>query len=130
MQEYLERILNDPLCPDYFQNRENDFNVFDYAYIIGHDSYFTIFYYDIRSYFKVENQPYNIYKPWFANIISGRIETNPATNETTIKDFMWGVETVKYFEKEAINSMVYNYNAFPKEGDGRIIQSDFVQRIE
>lgn len=130
MHEYLERILNDTICPEYFQNPENNFKVFDYAYIIGHDSYFTIYYYDVRTYLKLENKPYNQYKPWYANILSGRIETDPNTNEITIKDFIWGTETVKYLEKEAINSMVYEYHAFPKEGDGRIIESDFVQLTE
>jgi hypothetical protein len=130
MQEYLETMLFDTLFPGYFHNRENDFKVFDYAYIMGHDSYFTVYYYDVRSYLKVENQPYNIYKPLYANIISGRIESDPDTNETIIKDLMWGTQTVKYYEKDAINSMVYNYHAFPKEGDGRLIQSDYIQTIE
>lgn len=130
MKDNIELILNDTLCPEYFHNSENDFDVFDHVYIIGHDSYFTIYYYDVRSYLQMSSYLFQSSKPLYANIISGKIETEE--DRTVIKDFRWGCQTVKYLNKEAIPSQIYDYHSFPKEGDGRIMKTllDFIQQTE
>ena len=104
------------------------------VYIIGHDSYFTVYYYDVRSYLKAESQLFKNSMPLYANVISGKIDnvnvihtdTVNGTTDTLVKkvitNFRWGCQTVKYLKREAISDIIYNLHSFPKPGDGRIIE--------
>lgn len=144
LKDYINQFINDTLIPSYFKNSQNDLDVFNKIYIIGRNPYFTIYYYDIKSYLQTMAASYNIYKPLFANIISGKLDkiniteidsitgTPHNVEKTVITDFIWGCQTVKYLNKDAINTMVYNYHSFPKEGDGRLLitKVGYVPQVE
>lgn len=121
MQEYIENFTADSLCPIYFKG-EFDKDVFHNIYIMGHDPYFTMFYYEIR----LPSQ----FRPLYANIISGRVDQETVivtdsvngTNTVTrpvIKDLRWGIETMKYFEGGHVLDLILNqeHQTLPKPGD-------------
>ena len=121
MQEYIDNFTADSLCPIYFKG-EFDKDVFHNIYIMGHDPYFTMFYYEIR----LPSQ----FRPLYANIISGRVDQETVivtdsvngTNTVTrpvIKDLRWGIETMKYFEGGHVLDLILNqeHQTLPKPGD-------------
>ncbi len=125
-----EHFINDILAPDYFKEKNFDENDFNTVYIIGKDSYFTIFYYEIRHIYMTNFQPLN------AVIISGKLdkENVPVTDtisHTTdtvarpiIRDFVMGIETLKYYREGASLDMILQYGALATPGDLMIIKND------
>ena len=91
-------FANDSLFPIYFKDNQVKPDVFKNIYIIGHDPYFTIYYYDVIH--------TNIFQPLKANIISGKIDkefvvetdTVAGTTDTivrpVIKNFKWGIQII------------------------------------
>lgn len=142
MKNYLEAFINDTISPAYFKNPQNNFKVFDKVYIIGKDSKFTIYYYDIRLSIQ-QSQVLGQYLPLYANIISGRVEkvevveTDTVSGTTTtieknvIRDFKWGMETMRYLIPVPNDPPLYMYNmaTTAKPGDGCIIESQYVQEM-
>ena len=128
MKEYVDQFTADSLCPSYFDN-EFSTDVFNTVYIMGHDPYFTIFYYEIR----LPSQ----FRPLYANIISGRvdkeivIETDTVSGKTdtiarpVIKNLKWGIETMKYLKGGPILDMILNqeHQTPPKPGDILILKN-------
>lgn len=139
MRGFMESFLNDSLCPPYFHENGSSTNVFKNAYIIGHDSCFTAYYYDVRSYMKPESQLFKNSMPLYANVISGKLkkisitETDTVSGTTktiekkVITNFRWGCQTVRYLKREAMSDIIYNLHSIPKPGDGRIIEPQHVQ---
>ena len=136
MKDKLSVFVNAPTAPVYFRNSENNMNVFDKAYIIGHDSYFTVYYYEVRLPVQASAALLKESLPFYANIISGRLETenivetdslgNTNTIErTVIKDFKWGVETVKYLNWNSMLEQIINMpiSTLPNEGEGMILKN-------
>lgn len=128
MKEYVEQFTADSLAPVYFDNEFSN-EVFNTVYIIGHDPYFTIFYYEIR----LPSQ----FRPLYANIITGRvdkeavIETDTVSGATdtimrpVIKDLRWGIETMKYFNGGHVLDLILNqeHQTPPKPGDILILKN-------
>ena len=107
------RFIADTIAPDFFSDSTLDPEVLRHAYIMGKDSCFTLYYYEIRNMAKR-------YYPMSAVILSGYLHTEydmyPSAidtivqNDTTfiydsipvnryIHNIKWGVETMKYFPK-------------------------------
>ena len=128
MKEYVDQFTEDTLSPIYFDN-EFSTDVFNTVYIMGHDPYFTIYYYEIR----MPSQ----FRPLYANIISGRvdkenfIETDTVNNLTdtivrpVIKDLKWGIQTMKYFKGGHVLDLILNqeHQTPPKPGDILILKN-------
>lgn len=128
MKEFVDQFKADSLSPIYFAE---DFStdVFNTVYIMGHDPYFTIFYYEIRT----PSQ----FRPLYANIISGKvdeeaiIETDTVNGSTdtivrpVIKDLRWGIQTMKYFKGGHILDLILNqeHQTPPKPGDILILKN-------
>lgn len=128
MKEFVDQFKADSLSPIYFAE---DFStdVFNTVYIMGHDPYFTIFYYEIRT----PSQ----FRPLYANIISGKvdeeaiIETDTVNGSTDtivrpiIKDLRWGIQTMKYFKGGHILDLILNqeHQTPPKPGDILILKN-------
>ena len=128
MEQYIDDFINDSLCPIYFKG---DFSMEDFntVYIMGHDPYFTIYYYEIR----LPSQ----FRPLYANIISGRVEKEYIVQTDTvtgahdtivspvIKDLKWGIETMKYFEGGHVLDLILNqeHQTPPKPGDILILKN-------
>lgn len=104
-------ITNSLDCPSYFTGSFDE-SVFKHAYVIGKDSYFTIYYYDVAIKDFADNWVYgfNQFYPLCANIISGKLtkftELVPNANDSTVNDtinkfrlehFCWGKELMGYF---------------------------------
>lgn len=127
-----EHFINDVLTPDYFKEKSFDENDFNTVYIIGSDSYFTIFYYEIRHIYTTNFQPLN------AVIISGKLDkenvvVTDTINHTTdtverpiIRDFVMGIETMKYYREGQSLDMILQYGALATPGDLMIIKNDGV----
>jgi hypothetical protein len=125
-----EHFINDVLAPDYFKEKSFDENDFNTVYIIGKDSYFTIFYYEIRHIYMTNFQPLN------AVIISGKLdkENVPVTDtisHTTdtvarpiIRDFVMGIETMKYYIGGTSLDMILQFGGLATPGDLLIIKND------
>ena len=104
VSENPDLFINDSIAPVYFKQGNYDKENFHTVYIMGHDPYFTIYYYEIRDMW-LKAQPLN------AIIISGKVETETVTVEDTvshttstvertfIKDFRWGIEAMKYYKE-------------------------------
>ena len=140
LADNIEQILNDSVFPVYFRNSQNNFDVFDHAYIIGNNSYFTVYYYEIKRPLDPQDA-ISQYFPVYANILSGRIDketyieidTTAGTTDTleinVIKDFKWGVQTMKYLKRDLIQDMIYNQTFFLKPGDGFVLKSNHVNQV-
>lgn len=128
MEEFVDDFTSDSLCPIYFEN-EFSKEVFKTVYIMGHDPYFTIFYYEIR----LPSQ----FRPLYANIISGRVDketvtvTDPETGtshtieQLVIKNLKWGIQTMKYFKGGHVLDLILNqeHQTPPKPGDILILKN-------
>ncbi len=125
-----EHFINDILAPDYFKEKNFDENDFNTVYIIGKDSYFTIFYYEIRHIYMTNFQPLN------AVIISGKLDkenvvvtdTISHTTDTVarpiIRDFVMGIETMKYYIGGTSLDMILQFGGLATPGDLLIIKND------
>lgn len=125
-----EHFINDVLAPDYFKEKSFDENDFNTVYIIGKDSYFTIFYYEIRHIYMTNFQPLN------AVIISGKLDkekvvvtdTISHTTDTVarpiIRDFVMGIETMKYYIGGTSLDMILQFGGLATPGDLLIIKND------
>lgn len=125
-----EHFINDVLAPDYFKEKNFDENDFNTVYIIGKDSYFTIFYYEIRHIYMTNFQPLN------AVIISGKLDkenvvvtdTISHTTDTVarpiIRDFVMGIETMKYYIGGTSLDMILQFGGLATPGDLLIIKND------
>lgn len=130
-KEHYSEFVSDSLTPPYFKQDRAKPEVFKNVYIIGRDPYFTIYYYDVIY--------TNIFQPLKANIISGRIdketiiETDTVSGVTDtivrpiIKDFIWGIEIMRYFKGGSILDMILNptvgQQTLGKPGDVIIIEN-------
>ena len=134
LKSSLAPITSCPDCPSYFANGDVNPKVFKNAYIIGDESHFTIFYYDIPIYLYDYNWLHPIYPGvelqtnsnliLMANIISGKLVEIPSNDsESTgskdkpnkqyrIIDFYWGVE--------AIGAIKEGESIWPVPGDAEI----------
>jgi len=124
-------FIADTLAPIYFKNEGVSPEVFKNIYIIGHDPYFTVYYYDVIH--------TNIFHPLKANIITGKIDkeyvvetdTVAGTTDTivrpVIKNFKWGIQIMKYYEGGTILDMILNptvgQQTLGKPGDVIIIEN-------
>lgn len=130
LKQYIDDFLNDSIAPVYFDKEQYKFDVFENIYVIGHDPYFTIFFYDIKL-----PSPY---MQFCANIISGKLDkeivvTTDTITQTTdtvvrpvIKDFRWGIETMKYFKHIGqLDQILHSegYQTLPREGDIVILKN-------
>ena len=129
MREYYDAFLADSIAPVFFHGEETNTDVFNTIYIMGHDPYFTIYYYEIR----MPSQ----FRPLYANIISGRVEKETVTETDTvsgttntvvkpvIKDLKWGIETMKYLNGSHTLDIILNQEnqIIPKPGDILIIKN-------
>ena len=123
-------FANDSLFPIYFKDNQVKPDVFKNIYIIGHDPYFTIYYYDVIH--------TNIFQPLKANIISGKIDkefvvetdTVAGTTDTivrpVIKNFKWGIQ-MRYYKGGPVLDMILNppvgQQRLGKPGDVVIIEN-------
>lgn len=128
MEEFVDQFTADPLSPVYFDNQFST-NVFNTVYIMGHDSYFTIFYYEIR----IPSQ----FRPLYANIISGKVDkefvietdTVSGSNDTivkpVIKNLRWGIENMNYFKGGHVLDLILSqeHQTIPKPGDILILKN-------
>ncbi len=122
-------FLHDSIAPIYFKDGKLHFDDFNNVYIIGKDSYFTLYYYEVRHIFTTNFQPLN------AVIISGKIDneaviTTDTINHTTdtvmkpvIKDFVMGIETMRYLKEGSSLNMILQYGYLPTPGDVIIIRN-------
>ena len=127
-----EHFTHDSLAPYYFQNYEYNKEDFNTVYIMGESPYFTIFYYEIRHIFTTNFQPLN------AVIISGKVDSetvivNDTVNHTTdtivqpvIKDYVMGIETMKYYKEGTSLNMILQAGGLATPGDVMIIRNDGV----
>lgn len=127
-----EHFTNDSLAPYYFQNYDFNKEDFNTVYIMGDSPYFTIFYYEIRHIFTTNFQPLN------AVIISGKVDSetvivNDTVNHTTdtivqpvIKDYVMGIETMKYYKEGTSLNMILQAGGLATPGDVMIIRNDGV----
>lgn len=126
-----EFFINDTIAPSYFKNgnyKKEDFNT---VYIMGHDPYFTVYYYEIRD-IKSKAQPLN------AVIFSGRMDkeitvVNDTVNQVTdtvvkpvIKDLKWCIETMKYYKEGTSISQIISLGFLPSKGDAMILKNEGV----
>lgn len=130
-KEQFDLFKTDTLMPIYFKDELVKPEVFKNIYIIGHDPYFTIYYYDVIH--------TNIFHPLKANIISGKIDkefvvetdTVAGTSDTivrpVIKNFKWGIQIMKYYEGGTILDMILNptvgQQTLGKPGDVIVIEN-------
>lgn len=124
-------FATDSLFPIYFKDSQIKPDVFKNIYIIGHDPYFTIYYYDVIH--------TNMFHPLKANIISGKIDkeyivTTDTVSGTTdtivspvIKNFKWGIQIMSYYNGGPILDMILNppvgQQRLGKPGDIIIIEN-------
>ena len=125
-----EHFINDSIAPNYFKAKDFDQDDFNTVYIIGRDSYFTIFYYEVRHIYTTNFQPLN------AVIISGKIDseaviTTDTIHNTTdtimqpiIKDYVMGIETMKYYKEGTSLSLILQAGGLASPGDVMIIRND------
>ena len=106
-------FLSDTIAPVFFSDSTIDPEVLRHAYIMGKDSCFTLYYYEIRNMAKR-------YYPMNAVILSGYLHTEydvyPSAIDTIVQtdttfiydsipvnryihNIKWGMETMKYFPK-------------------------------
>lgn len=121
-------FLDDTIAPSYFKNGYYDKENFNTVYIMGHDDYFTIYYYEIRD-IKSKGQPLN------AVILSGKIDkenivvhdtVNNVTDTVTkpvIKDFRWGIETMKYYKEGTSLNQIISLGFLPSKGDVMLLRN-------
>ena len=130
-KDLFANFATDSLFPIYFKGSQVKPDVFKNIYIIGHDPYFTIYYYDVIH--------TNIVHPLKANIISGKIdkeyiiETDSVSGTTdtivspVIKNFKWGIQIMKYYNDGPILDMILNppvgQQRLGKPGDIIIIEN-------
>ncbi|MBQ8959002.1 MAG: hypothetical protein IJ057_11000 [Bacteroidales bacterium] len=117
-----EHFVNDSIAPVYFNDGNYQKEDFNTVYIVGHDPYFTAYYYEIRD-ISSNFQPLN------AVILSGKLDKETiiqtdTVNHTTdtivkpiIKDLVWGIETMKYYKEGASLSQILNLGYLPSSGD-------------
>ena len=130
-RDVFSEFATDSLFPIYFKDSQVKSDVFKNVYIIGHDPYFTIYYYDVIH--------TNIFQPLKANIISGKIDkefivetdTVSGTSDTivmpVIKNFKWGIQIMKYYKGGPVLDMILNppvgQQRLGKPGDIIIIEN-------
>ena len=130
-KDLFANFATDSLFPIYFKGSQVKPDVFKNIYIIGHDPYFTIYYYDVIH--------TNIFHPLKANIISGKIdkeyiiETDSVSGTTdtivspVLKNFKWGIQIMKYYNDGPILDMILNppvgQQRLGKPGDIIIIEN-------
>ena len=124
-------FIDDTIAPSYFKEGNYQKENFNTVYIMGHDPYFTIYYYEIRD-IKSKAQPLN------AVIFSGRIDkeiavTIDTTNNVTdtiekpiIRDLKWCIETMKYFKEGTSISQIISLGFLPSKGDAMILKNEGV----
>lgn len=117
-----EHFINDTIAPSYFQNGFYEKENFNTVYIMGQDPYFTVYFYEIRD-ISSKAQPLN------AVILSGKLEkeytvVTDTVNHTTdtvvkpvIKNFRWGIETMKYYKEGTSLDQILYYGYLPSKGD-------------
>lgn len=122
-------FTNDSIAPSYFKNNYHTNYDFQTIYIMGMDPYFTAYFYEIRD-ISSKTQPLN------AVIISGKMDkeitvTVDTVNHSTdtietpvIKDFRWGIETMKYYKEGPTLSQLLRFGYLPNSGDALVIRSD------
>lgn len=127
-------FIDDTIAPIYFKNGNYQRENFNTIYIMGHDPYFTIFYYEIRD-IRSKAQPLN------AVIISGKIDketvivsdTAAHTTDTIVKpiirDLKWGIETMKYYKEGASISQIIAYGYLPSKGDAMLLKNEGIVHI-
>lgn len=121
-------FINDSLAPSYFKNGNYQGENFNTVYIMGHDDFFTVYYYEIRD-IKSKGQPLN------AVIISGRMgkEIN-IVNDTinhvidtiekpVIKNLRWGIETMKYYKEGTSLNQIISLGFLPSKGDAMLLRN-------
>lgn len=130
-KDKFSEFATDSLFPIYFKDSQIKPDVFKNIYIIGHDPYFTIYYYDVIH--------TNMFQPLKANIISGKIDkefvvetdTVSGTTDTivrpVIKNFKWGIQIMRYYKGGTILDMILNppvgQQRLGKPGDVIIIEN-------
>lgn len=102
-------FTNTPIAPPYFKSSKFTPEVFRHAYIIGSGDYFTLYFYEIRD---ITNHSL----PLNAVVITGKISTN-VEGKTIIKDFWWGMETMKYYNESPSTNMIIQFGYLPTPGD-------------
>ena len=113
IKDNLEHFIDDPIAPPYFKSSKFTTEDFRHAYIIGHDEWFTIYYYEIRNVinaaFVMNSHPMN------AVLISGKMGTD-ADGNPVIDEFWYGMETMVYYGTNV------NLSHSPNSGDLIIMQ--------
>ena len=129
IKDNMGHFINDSIVPYYFKHRNYSKEDFHTMYIMGHDPYFTAYFYEIRD-ISVKAQPLN------AVIISGKMGTSTVivsdtVNHTTdtivqpvIKDLRWGIETMKYYKEGNTLTQLLNAGVLPDSGDVLIIHNN------
>ena len=124
-------FIEDTIAPIYFQEGNYERDNFNTVYIMGHDPYFTAYYYEIRE-IKSKAQPLN------AVIISGRVDkeimvVTDTVNQTVdtivkpiIRDLRWAIETMKYFNEGTSISQIIALGYLPSKGDVMLLKNDGV----
>lgn len=124
-----EFFIDDTIAPSYFQNGYYQKENFNTVYIMGHDPYFTAYYYEVR-FIKAKAEPLN------AVIISGRMDkeitvVTDTVNHTVdtietpvIRDLRWAIETMKYFNEGTSISQIIQLGYLPSKGDVMLLKND------
>ena len=135
LKDNLQSFTAESIAPNFFKNGFDDPEVFRYAYIMGNNPNFTVYYYEVRN-----NKPNagKDFKPLNAAILSGKLgyETisipidtieiqqdsihydsivyNTSQKLSYITNVKWGVETMKYFNQSSdlneLNNLLDNGN--------------------
>lgn len=124
-----EQFIEDTIAPSYFKNGSPSKNDFKNIYIMGHDPYFTAYYYEIRD---ISSKT----EPLHAVVMSGKVakeytvHTDTVNNvtdtivSTILQDFRIGFQTMVYYNKENIlyPSLIAN-GSLPLPGNVWILKS-------
>ncbi len=111
LKEKAEHFADDSIAPSYFK-APFDTEVFRYAYIMGDNPFFTVYFYEVRDH-------YQHFQPLNAVVMSGKMASETYIQTDTlgqpidtitrpyILNFKWGVESMAYFPE---NSQLENLN--------------------
>lgn len=124
-----DNFINDTIAPSYFKSDNPSSKDFQYMYIMGHDPYFTAYYYEVRN---ISSKT----QPLIAVIMSGKVDTETIVTTDTInntsdtlttriiKDFRIGSQSMYYYNKETIlYQPLINNGSLPLPGNVWILKS-------
>ena len=128
VNDRFNKFVNDSIAPSYFTNGTPSVKDFQNIYIMGHDSYFTAYYYEVRN---ISSKTL----PLLAVVISGKMDeelvvTTDTVNHRTdtirrpvIKDFRMGSQSMYYYNKESILYIpLINNGSLPLPGNAWILK--------